>query len=95
MKPTLIDISSLEEKHLISILLYLNMNPRCKKMDIYEEISSNPRIPDKLNKLEDMGLIIQTDDEETRSKVIILTKKGAIVAKKLAEMDQMLKQQQF
>ena len=91
MKPLIDDIRSLEEKHLIAIMLYLNINPRCKKIEIYENVSSNPRIPDKLNRLESMGLITQQDDSESRSIIIALTDKGADVAEKLAELDRIIR----
>ena len=91
MNKTVTDVRSLEERHLISIMLYLNMNPRCKKIEIYNNVSANPRIPDKLNKLEEMGLITQTEDRESRSVIVTLTDKGTMVSQRLAELDRLIR----
>ena len=80
-----------EEKHLIAIMLFLSINRTCRKIDIYTKVSSNPRIPDKLDKLESLGLITQTMPSGTRSVIISLTEKGGIVADNLAELDKIVK----
>ena len=40
-----------EEKHMISILLFIYENGPSRKMDIYDNVSKNPRMPDKIEKL--------------------------------------------
>ena len=83
--------SSLEEKHMISILLYLNLNRRCQKIEIYHNVSTNPRIPDKLNDLEEMGLITQEPTEGSRATTVSLTPKGIEVANLLQNIDRLIK----
>lgn len=84
-------VVSLEEKHLISILMYMSINEECKKMDIYNQITSNPRIPEKLDRLDGMGLIKQTHDPNQRSVIISLTPKGKQVTEILKEVDRLIK----
>lgn len=80
-------VKNLEEKHMISILLFLLDNGAKRKIDIYDGVSSNPRMPDKLNLLEDMGLITQRMDMITRSTIVGLTDKGEQVASLLQAID--------
>ena len=85
------DAKILEGKHMIAILLYLHINDGCKKIDIYNNVSNNPRIPEKLDALESAGLISQTKDDLSRSMIISLTDKGRSVATSLTELDKMMK----
>ena len=84
-------ITALEEKHLISIMMYLSLRGECRKIDIYDNVSSNPRIPEKLDRLESLGLLIQKADTNSRSILIQLTEKGSQVAKNLLELDRIIK----
>jgi len=84
-------VVSFEEKHLISIMMYMSINEECKKMDIYDQITSNPRIPEKLDRLEGMGLIKQIHDPNQRSIIISLTPKGKQVCDLLKEVDRLIK----
>ncbi|MBE6528639.1 MAG: hypothetical protein E7Z64_05715 [Thermoplasmata archaeon] len=84
-------ILTFEEKHLISIMMFLSLNGECRKIDVYHNVSSNPRIPDKLDRLESMGLITQIRDPNTRSIMIRLTESGKHVASTLAELDRFLR----
>ena len=90
MKPAN-DIRALEGKHMISILLYLNINDRCKKIEIYDNVSNNPRLPDKLDELEAMELITQFKDSDSRSMIIALTPKGKMVAQRLSELERLIR----
>ncbi len=85
------DARVLEGKHMISILLYLNINDKCKKIEIYENVSNNPRIPDKLDILESAGLLKQSKDTDSRSMIISLTEKGKMVSQRLSELDRLMK----
>ena len=80
-----------EEKHTISIMLFLSINGECKKIDVYRNVSSNPRIPDKLDRLEAMGLLTQSVTKGSRAVTVKLTPKGRIVADKLIELDKIMR----
>ncbi|MBO7351825.1 MAG: hypothetical protein J6U12_02785 [Candidatus Methanomethylophilaceae archaeon] len=80
-----------EEKHLIAIMMFLSINGECQKIEIYRNVSSNPRIPDKLDRLESMGLITQEPIEGSRATNIVLTAKGRKVANILVDLDALLK----
>ncbi len=85
-----IDVSSLEEKHLISTLVFLMNNGPSRKIDIYAAISNNPRMPKKLDALEEMGLLRQDFDVMSRSTIINLTEKGTRVANMLINVERAL-----
>ncbi len=80
-------VIALEEKHMISVLMFLGANGPSRKIDIYEGVSSNPRMPDKLNHLEAMGLISQEMDMTTRSTIVTLTPAGEQVASLFVAID--------
>ena len=46
----------LEEKHMVSIIMYLTENDGCMKTDVYTDVARNSRMPEKLGMLEDAGL---------------------------------------
>lgn len=85
------DIITFEEKHLIAILTFLAMNGPCRKIDVYDAVSTNPRMPQKLDKLESMGLIMQEYDPRMRSNMITITEAGRSVADHLFAIDSILK----
>lgn len=84
-------VTALEEKHMISILIFLAVNGPSRKIDIYDGVSSNPRMPDKLNLLESIGLITQDLDAVTRSTIVTLTQSGEQVAGLLQSVDKCIK----
>lgn len=80
-------IKVLEEKHSISILLYLRSNDGCIKSDLYRNISTNPRMPEKLNSLETANLINQSVDKfNHNATTITLTSFGKTVAEELYQI---------
>lgn len=77
----------LEDKHTISILIYLYLEGRRNKSEIYQDVSKNPNMPSKLNELERLGLITQTTLKHKNNVTYIeLTEEG----KRYAEMLLML-----
>lgn len=84
-------VTALEEKHMIGILTFLVANGPSRKIDIYDGVSSNPRMPDKLNLLEEMGLIEQELNTITRSTIVTLTQSGEQVANLLLSVDKCIK----
>lgn len=84
-------VSALEEKHMISILTFLFANGPSRKIDIYDGVSSNPRMPDKLNTLEEMGLVVQEMDPVKRSTIVTLTAAGEQAASLLVAIDKCIK----
>ncbi len=85
-------IRVLEERHMVSIMLYLSDNDGCTKSDLYGAVSNNPRMPDKLNALEASGLIRQESSPDTRAVRVYLTDIGSIVGSDLQRLDRMMSQ---
>ena len=83
--------SLLEEKHLISILLYLKREGLTRKIDLYNNVSFNPRMPEKIDRLESAGLLEQKTDGYSRSTLLELTEKGRKIAQMLEDIDRALK----
>ena len=79
----------LENTHSIAIMIYLLENPDCKKTQLYKAISSNSRMPVKLNELEDAGLVTQTCADGLCVR-LNLTDLGFDVASRLEDVEQML-----
>ncbi len=81
----------LEEKHSIDILLYLLDEKTALKSTIYRNISTNPRMPEKLDKLADAGLITQSVNRfEKNSATVRLTPRGEEVAELLSDSLQVI-----
>ncbi len=91
VRERVIGVNLLEEKHLISILTFLSSNGPSRKIDLYERVSENPRMPEKLNLLEEMGLITQVMDIVSRSTIVGLTEAGEQVACMLISADNTIK----
>ena len=73
-------ISILEERHVITTILFLKKKGRCKKTDVYFNISLNSRMPAKLDRMEIAGIITQTYREEGRRTDVELTPYGERIA---------------
>ncbi len=80
-------VMAFEEKHMIAMLMFLGANGPSRKIDIYEGVSSNPRMPDKLNHLDRIGLVTQDMDMVTRSTIVTLTPAGEQVANLFVAID--------
>ena len=83
-------ISTLEEKHLMSMLMYLREKGPSRKTDIYDAVSTNPRMTLKVERLEAMGLISTEYNNALRSTGVALTEEGRQVAEHLAAVDSIL-----
>jgi len=81
----------LEEKHVIDILFFLMNRDHCMKSDIYKNVSTNSRMPVKLDMMEKEGLINQSVDTfKNNTTTVSLTPKGRIIAETLVEVGQIM-----
>ena len=80
-------VVAFEEKHMIAMIMYLGANGPSRKIDIYEGVSSNPRMPDKINHLEEIGLVTQEMDMVTHSTIVTLTPAGEQIASLFVAID--------
>ncbi len=80
-----------EEKHMISTMLYLVGHDGCSKTELYRAVSNNPRMPQKLDILEESGLIRQESSSESRSVRLHLTEAGKAVGSDLIGISNILK----
>lgn len=77
----------LEERHMVSALLYLSDHDGCTKTQLYNAVSSNPRMPEKLDRLAMAGLVLLESPEDSRVVRVSLTPVGREVCGKLADID--------
>lgn len=80
-----------QKKHLFAILAMLNEKGVCTRMEIYETIANNDRMPDKFAMLEQAGLIKQYRDPNTRAMKLEITPKGKDVTIRLLEVDSIIR----
>lgn len=84
-------IKCLEDRHKISMLIYLWREGRSRKTDIYHSMTPNSNCPRKLSELEKMGLV--TFDHrrfENNSTYVELTSLGLSIAKKLMDIENIM-----
>ena len=81
----------LEEKHVIDILFFLMNRDHCMKSDIYKNVSTNSRMPVKLDMMEKEGLITQSVDTfKNNTTTVSLTPKGRKITENLIEVGQIM-----
>lgn len=81
------DIRVLEERHMVSILLFLTGNDGCTKTELYRAVSNNPRMPEKLDALAKAGLLRLETGAGTNATRIFLTESGRLVSECLVRAD--------
>ncbi len=79
----------LNERHALSILLYVYRHDGCMKTELYSGINSRCRLPEKIQGLDDAGLLTQDVSRSTR---LDITDSGKQVASKLAKIEEILKE---
>ena len=83
-------IHLLQERHVISIIMFLSDAGPCRKDDIYEAVSRGTRMPDKLECLREMGLIEMERINGTSNVFIDLTDKGRRVSHLVGEIQKVV-----
>ena len=83
----MVGIDVLNEKHSLSILLYVYRHDGCMKTELYSGVNSKSRLPEKIQGLDNAGLLKQDVAKSTR---LYITDPGKQVASKLAEIEEIL-----
>ena len=81
-------VSSFESKHSISIILCLYDNGILGKTELYNMISRNANMPEKIRILEDLGIL--QSDTRFNTTLISLIEVGKLVAEQLMEINDIL-----
>ena len=91
MKSESPQIKCLEDKHIISIIMFLFKNGRVKKSEIYRNVSYTATMVGKVDALEAMGLLTQEQKKYENNTIYIeLTERGQSVAKKLLDIESII-----
>ncbi len=83
-------LKAMDEKHMMSIILFIHRNKGLNKGMIYQNIGMSPRMNVKLDILRDLGLI---DIEGVVSKHVTLTEKGEKVAELISGIEDILNEE--
>ncbi len=78
----------IEERSMMSIMLFLLKNGSSRKMDVYENVSKSPRMAEKLDILQDNGLIVMRKGPPT---MVELTPTGLTISQHLSEIEDLLR----
>ena len=80
-------LKAMDEKHMLSIILYIYSNKGVTKGMIYQNVGMSPRMNVKLDILKDLGLITI---EGAVTKHVALTEKGMRMAELISQMEDIL-----
>lgn len=83
-------LSLLESSRSMSILLFIREHEGCRKMELYDAVCGDGRMPKKLDNLEAAGLIAQK--RSGMSTFLSLTDKGRRVADVLEEIQRIMEE---
>ena len=82
--PTDRGIDSLDQRHLMSIILFLHENGPSGKMEIYDAVSRNASMPKRLGALMELNILDSDGD------LFSLTEIGRDIAAKLSDIEDRL-----
>ena len=80
----------LEEKHILSIIEYVDAHSPCMRTDVYREISRTATMSKKLDELKGLGLIDYRHLNAPSIDLIVITDKGRKVAGMVRSMSDIL-----
>ena len=82
-------IDVLDSRHIMAVILFLHENGPSRKVDIYENVSRNSNMPDKIEALKGYGIVAET--ASASGVTLALTDSGRAVANMLLSIESVLK----
>ena len=83
-------VSMFENAQSIRSMIYIVENPGCLKTDLYRKVGRSVKMPEKLDRLEEAGLIVQK--EEVNRVLLFPTEKGRQIGAVFAQIDSILRE---
>ena len=83
-------VSMFENAQSIRSMIYIAENPGCLKTDLYRKVGRSVKMPEKLDRLEEAGLIVQK--EEVNRVLLFPTEKGRQIGAVFAQIDSILRE---
>ena len=81
-------IESLDSKHMMSVILYIHEGGPCRRTDIYQYISRNSNMPQKINSMIERNILVE---RSTRNGSLLeLTASGHIIAEYLRGIESLI-----
>ena len=81
-------IDLLSSKHTMSILMFLHDNGPSRRIDIYEGVSKNGNMPEKIQRLIELGLVRQDDNQWVST--FSLTLRGELASEYLGKIESVI-----
>ena len=81
-------IDLIDNRHMMSVLLYLLENGQCNRTSIYNSISRNSNMPQRLDRMVDLGLL--TSSASIHGIFMDLTERGRYIAEHLVLIERAL-----
>ena len=82
-------IDILDSRHVMSLILYINEYGPSRRIDIYDNVSRNSNMPDKIGIMKEWGLIEEVPTVD--GMLLGLTDSGMAVANMLLSIESVLK----
>lgn len=86
------NISMLDKRYMMPVILFVHRNPKCIKTELYNATSRSAHMPDRLDELESLGLLTQTRAGLTGMTILELTSKGERIAECLEFISDVMKE---
>ena len=83
-----VSLKVFDEPHAADMILFIHSNPGCYKTDVYKSVARGTRMGDKLDILQDNGIL--RIENGSRSSSLTLTAKGESVALHLLSISEIL-----
>ena len=80
----------LESANMVDMLFYIRDHPRCRKSDIYRNITRNAHTSEKMGILRDLGLLEIIEAGRSNVMFLTLTPKGEEVVDLLSKVERLL-----
>ena len=76
-------LSDLEGPNGLRLFLYLDENAPVLKTDVYRDISKSPKMKDRLERMQELGLIEMRYAGRVNATVVMMTPKGKAIARRV------------
>ena len=81
-------IESLDSKHMMSVILYIHEGGPCRRTDIYQNISRNSNMPQKINSMIERNIMVERSTQN--GLMLELTASGHIIAEYLRGIESLI-----
>ena len=81
-------IDSLDSKHMMSVILLIHEDGPCRRVDIYEKVSRNGNMPQKIDVMIERNILIEKPNYN--GSILELTESGHMIAEHLRGIEDLM-----